>query len=60
MKVKDMIKELSFFNPEAEVNVVVASRPLPFGICFGGSEGCTKSNCGGVYLMVSPNSERER
>lgn len=58
MKVKDMIKMLSLFNPEAEFNIVVGSESRPFEICFGSNEGCTKSNCDSVDLFVNSNAER--
>ena len=52
MTIKEIINKLSEYNPEAEINVVVDGYARPFTICFGGSEGVTKTNCETVDLMV--------
>ena len=59
IKVKEMIKELSHFNPEAELSIVVGSTARSFEICYGFSEGCTKANCKCVDLLVDSTCERE-
>ena len=52
MTVKEIIDKLSKYNLEAEINVVVDGYTRPFTICFGDSEGATKTNCETVDLMV--------
>ena len=52
MTVKEMINKLSEYNLDAEINVVVDGFDRPFEICFGISEGVTKTNCETVDLMV--------
>lgn len=52
MTVKEIIDKLSKYNLDAEINVVVDGYTRPFTICFGDSEGATKTNCETVDLMV--------
>ena len=52
MTVKEMINKLSEYNLDAEINVVVDGFERPFTVCFGCSDGCTKTNCETVDLMV--------
>ena len=52
MTVKEIIDKLSKYNLDAEINVVVNGFDRPFTICFGYSEGVTKTNCETVDLMV--------
>ena len=52
MTVKEIIDKLSEYNPEAKFNIVVDGLDRPFEICFGNSEGVTKTNCETVDLMV--------
>lgn len=52
MTVKEIIDKLSEYNSEAKINVVVDGYARPFTICFGDSEGVTKTNCETVNLMV--------
>lgn len=52
MTVKEIIDKLSEYNSEAKLNVVVDGFDRPFTICFGSSEGVTKTNCESVDLMV--------
>lgn len=52
MTVKEIIDKLSKYNLEAEINVVVDGYVSPFTICFGSSDGVTKTNCETVDLMV--------
>ena len=52
MTVKEIIDKLSEYNSEAKINVVVDGYARPFTICFGDSEGVTKTNCETVALMV--------
>lgn len=57
MKVKEILKELSRCNENAEFGVVVNSYQKDFEICFGGTEGCTRENCDCVNLMVDTVAE---
>ena len=52
MTVKEIIDKLSEYNSEAKLNVVVDGFDRPFTVCFGCSEGCTKTNCETVDLTV--------
>lgn len=52
MTVKEIIDKLSEYNCEAKFNIVVDGFERPFAICFGCSEGCTKTNCETVDLTV--------
>lgn len=57
MTVKEMIDKLSEYNLEAKFNIVVDGFDRPFTICFGCSEGVTKTNCETVDLMVDDIGE---
>lgn len=57
MTVKEIIDKLSEYNSEAKINVVVDGYARPFTICFGDSEGVTKTNCETIYLMVGDIGE---
>ena len=57
MTVKEMINKLSEYNLDAEINVVVDGFERPFTVCFGCSDGCTKTNCETVDLMVGDINE---
>ena len=57
MTVKEIIDKLSKYNLDAEINVVVDGYTRPFTICFGSSEGVTKTNCETVDLMVGDIGE---
>lgn len=57
MTVKEIIDKLSKYNLGAEINVVVDGYARPFTICFGGSEGVTKTYCETVDLMVGDIGE---
>ena len=57
MTVKEIIDKLSEYNLDAEINVVVDGFDRPFEICFGISEGVTKTNCETVDLMVGDISD---
>ena len=59
MKVKDLIKSLKEYNPEADVHVVVESKPMDFEICYGSSEGCTKENAEDVSLFVVEMNDKD-
>lgn len=52
MTVKEIIDKLSEYNREAKFNIVVDGFDRPFTVCFGCSEGCTKTNCETVDLTV--------
>lgn len=57
MTVKEIIDKLSEYNLGAEINVVVDGFDRPFTICFGYSEGVTKTNCETVDLVVDSIEE---
>lgn len=52
MTVKEIIDKLNEYNLDAKFNIVVDGFDRPFEICFGSSEGVTKTNCETVDLMV--------
>lgn len=52
MTVKEIIDKLSGYNLDAKFNIVVDGFDRPFEICFGISEGVTKTNCETVDLVV--------
>ena len=52
MTVKEIIDKLSEYNLGAKFNIVVDGFDRPFEICFGISEGVTKTNCQTVDLVV--------
>lgn len=60
MKVRELIEELSNYNQEAEFEIVVGDNPEKFEICYGNSEGCTKSKCDVVSIFVNSKKERKR
>ena len=57
MTVKEIIDKLSKYNLDAEINVVIDGYARPFTVCFGSSEGVTKTNCETVDLMVDDIGE---
>ena len=57
MTVKEIIDKLSEYNLDAKINVVVDGFDRPFAICFGYSEGVTKTNCETVDLTVGDVGE---
>lgn len=57
MTVKEIIDKLSKYNLDAKFNIVVDGFDRPFEICFGISEGVTKTNCETVDLTVDDISE---
>ena len=57
MTVKELINKLNEYNLDAEINIVVDGLDRPFEICFGNSEGVTKTNCETVDLMVDDIGE---
>ena len=52
MKVKDLIADLSEYNPEAEINVVAHCRDFKFSLSYGSSEMCNKKNCETVSVYA--------
>lgn len=52
MKVKQLIKKLQQYNPNARIAVVAHNTVYEFTICFGCSEGVKKANCEEVDLFV--------
>lgn len=59
MKVKELIEKLGEYNQNANVEFLVNGMPQEFEICYGGSEGCTKSTCDEVVFMVGTNCDEE-
>jgi hypothetical protein len=59
MKLKELIKKLSEYNPEAKVNVISNNRPYEFSITYGNFEGCEKYNCDYVDFYVDETCESE-
>lgn len=57
MKVKEIIKELSKYNEEAEFYIVVNGEKKPSEICYGGGDGCTPESCQSVVFMVDTPTE---
>ena len=57
MTVKEIIDKLNEYNLDAKFNIVVNGFDRPFEICFGISEGVTKTNCETVDLTVDDISE---
>ena len=57
MTVKEIIDKLNEYNLDAKFNIVVDGFDRPFEICFGISEGVTKTNCETVDLTVDDISE---
>ena len=59
MRVRELIAELSHYNFEADVTIVIAdghSYPIDC-ICFGNSEGCTMFDCETVSLYIGNGCE---
>lgn len=59
MKVKELIEKLNEYNQNANVEICVNGRPQEFEICYGGSEGCTKSSCDEVVFMIGTDCEEK-
>lgn len=57
MTVRDLLEKLKEYNPDAIVNICVRGMPQEFEICYGGSEGCTKSTCSDVDFMVESDCD---
>ena len=55
MKVKELLNDLSKYNLEANISIVVDCCPHQFDISYGTSEGCKPSNCEEVCLSVIAN-----
>ena len=53
MTVKEIIKELSRYNENADFEIVVNGCPQDFEICYGYSDGCTPANCECIHFMVN-------
>lgn len=60
MKVRELIKELEEYNPEAETSVVVHNVLEEFSICYCGPEGVTKENCEDVSFYVDRLCSNEK
>ena len=57
MTIKEIIDKLNEYNLGAKFNIVVDGLDRPFEICFGNSEGVTKTNCETVDLTVGDIGE---
>lgn len=59
MKVKQIIKLLEEYNPEAEFGIIAENQNQDFSITYGSSEGVTKLNCEDVHLYVDKMNTNE-
>lgn len=59
MKVRELIEKLNEYNQNADVEICVNGMPKEFEICYGGSEGGTKSTCDEVVFMVGTDCNEE-
>lgn len=60
MKVKELIRELSNYNLEADVDIVAHCRGWKdYTIAYGTSDGCTKANCDTVSLYIDELQTQE-
>lgn len=59
MKVRELIEKLNEYNQNADVEICVKGMPQEFEICYGGSEGCTKSSCNEVVFMIGTDCEEK-
>lgn len=57
MRVYELIKKLNEYNQNAKVEICVNGMPQEFEICYGGSEGCTKSTCNEVVFMIGTSCD---
>ena len=60
MKVKELIDELTCYNPDAEFGIVVNDKPAEFEICCGGAEGVTAATCTDVTIFIDCTSDKEK
>ena len=59
-KVKDLIKALGVFNPEAEVIGVIDCIGYDIkSVGYGGGDGCTESNCNFVVLHLTDDDSEK-
>lgn len=60
MKVKDLARELTQFNPEAEVIVIVGSTSVPYQFIWGGGgDGAERHEVLHVGFIVDADSDSE-
>ena len=59
MKVKEIIKLLNEYNPEAEFGIITENKKQNFNITYGSSEGVTKLNCEEVNLYIDKMNNNE-
>lgn len=59
MKVRDLIKKLLDYNPDAEIAPLAHNRKQPFSISYGSGEGCKKENCDIVYIDCDELNQNE-
>ncbi len=60
MKVKELIKELEQYNPDAEMETIADNRKQRFSLTFGGGDGATKMNCESVSIYLDDMNSSER
>ncbi len=59
MKLIELIGRLTEYNPQAEVEVIAHNHSIPFSLCHGGGDGCTKQNCDTVSFYVDELNTNE-
>lgn len=60
MKIKDLLNELTTYNPEADFEIFVNDKPAEFEICCGGAEGVTAATCTHVTIFIDCTSDKEK
>jgi len=58
MTVRDLIKELLDYNPNAQIYPIANNSTQPFSISFGGV-GCKKENCSFVCIECDELNQHE-
>jgi len=57
--VKQFIKKLKRYNPDAKMNVIANNRKQGFSLAFGDNEGVTKKSCLSVSIFVDKTNKSE-
>lgn len=60
MTIRELIKKLGEYNPEARVDVIAHNRSEEFSIVFGGAEGDTKETTDSVSFYVDQLCDSEQ
>jgi hypothetical protein len=59
MNIKELIDELTNYNPSAEVGIVINNKPYDFTLAFGSADGCEKHNCESVSFYIEELNTNE-